>query len=325
MYLNLDWQITVGNYQLALLEKCEVHSSVDLLADTCTITLPEAVYNKAFRVEETLLRGDKVQVRAGYGGQLVTEFTGYLLRVDTNNNVLTIECEDALFLMRLAVADKQFKTATVKEIAQYLIAQTGGTVTLNCTLDLGYTKFVIRQATAYDVLNKLQQETAGNIYMKETATGWELNIHPPYSEAHGNVKYTFQQNIEKSDLKYIRRQDRKLEVVIERIDKTGKVVKEQYGTTGGDQVTLKRGTMDAGSAAQTAKNEYLRRMTDGYEGSITCWLVPFCAPGYTAEILDADYEYKDGSYYVTAVTTSISNQGGIRAVQLGIKTGVQNG
>ncbi len=339
MYFNLDWQITIGDYQLALLESCEVHSSVDLLADTCTITLPGATYKKAFAPDGQpqagskaapqmkVKRGDKVLVRLGYNRKLEEEFNGFLLRIDSDGDSIVLVCEDALFLMRKAVKDKQFKTATVKAIAQYLIDGTGIDAVLNESTGITYDKFVIHQATGYDVLKKLQEETGGNIYLKWLADAkkWQLNIHPPYIEPHGEVRYSFQQNIESADLKYVTAQDKKLEVTVERIGADGKVVKAQFGTTGGDSITLKRGTMDAGSAAATAKTEYLKRMSDGYEGSITTWLIPAVAPGYSAEVVDEDFPYKDGSYYVTAVTTSFSQNGGERKVQLGLKVGGQRG
>lgn len=327
MYFNLDWQIRIGDYQLALLESCEVHSSVDLLADTCTITLPGAAYGRALRVEETIKRGDEVLVRLGYNAKLEDEFKGFLLRIDTNDDSITLVCEDALFLMRKAVKDKQFKTATVAVIAQYLIDETGINAVLAESTGITYEKFVIHQATAYDVLKKLQEETGGNIYLKwlQDSGKWQLNIHPPYLEPHGEVRYSYQRNIKSSDLKYVVAQDKRLEVTVERIGKDGKVVKEQYGTTGGDSITLKRGTMAASSAAATAKTEWLRRMSDGYEGGITTYLIPFAQPGYSAEVVDEDYPYKDGTYYVTAVTTSFSASGGERKVQLGVKVGGRNG
>ena len=43
----MTYDITVGNYRLGMLDKVEIHKSVELLADTATITLPGAEYNAA--------------------------------------------------------------------------------------------------------------------------------------------------------------------------------------------------------------------------------------------------------------------------------------
>ncbi len=315
MYADMDWQIKIGSYQLALLAGVEIHRSVDLLADTCSITLPGYETGKAFRVEQQIGRGDAVSVQLGYNGNLVTEFSGYLLQINTDDNRLVLECEDELFLMRKSVANKQFKNATVKQIAQYLVQQTGTTLQVDCTLGIDYDKFVIHAATAYDVLKLLQDETKANIYLRNGV----LHIHPPYLEKHGRVRYSFQQNIEESSLKYKRTEDKKLQVIVENIGTDGKKKEISSGTTGGDKITIKGNGLSDVAMKSLADAEYRRNLFDGYEGDVTTWLVPYVEPGYSAEIKDEDYEYKDGWYYVTAVTTAFDENGGSRKVQLGIK------
>ena len=55
----------------------------------------------------------------------------------------------------------------------------------------------------------------------------------------------------------------------------------------------------------------------GYEGSFTGWLVPFCDAGYAAELIDTEEEFKNGTYYVTAVDIEYSPSGGKRKISLG--------
>lgn len=54
-----------------------------------------------------------------------------------------------------------------------------------------------------------------------------------------------------------------------------------------------------------------------YEGSFTGWLVPYVDPGDSVKLHDADYECKDGTYYVTGIEVSFSKDGGKRTVKLG--------
>lgn len=315
MYFNMDWQINIGKYQLALLAGCTIHKSVELLADTCVIELPAASENQALRIEEQLKRGDKVTVQLGYDGQLNKEFEGYLLNIATDDGTLIINCEDKLFLFRKQVKDKEFKNSSVKAIAQYLIDEIGIDIDLNCSLPLSYEKFVISKATAYDVLKKLQDETKGNIYIVNDA----LQIHHPYSEKTGDVKYSFQENIEECNLKYVRKEDKRIEIVINKTSKDGKKKEFRYGTSGGQIVPLDGNGLDDESCLEKAKNEYANRWFDGYEGDITTWLIPNVEPAFTATLPDEDYEYKDGKYYVSAVTTTFNESGAERKVQLGIK------
>lgn len=329
MYFNMDWQITVGEYYLALLAGCEIHKSVDLLADTCTITLPGFAYNKAFRVEQKIKRGDAIEVRLGYDGKLVTEFKGYLLNINTDDGSLTLNCEDDLFVLRKDVKDKQFVHATVKEIVQYCLDQTGVSLKLNCSFGDGfiYDKFVISKATAYDVLKKLQEETKANIYIRTNndTKQEELNIHPLYAETHGYVSYSFQQNIEESNLKFKRAEDKRVEVIVESVGKDGKTNTVRTGTTGGDQETVKVYGMNEAAMKQRADSEYLKRVYDGYEGSVSTWMIPTVEPGDSADVFDEDFEFKNGTYYVTAVTTKFDDGGGKREVQLGIKLAALDG
>lgn len=312
---SMAFDIQIGNYKLGLLTSVQIHKSVDLLADTAVIKAPSTVYNQALDIEGKVKVGDAVTIKLGYNDNLVTEFTGYLQRIDTDDESLTFNCEDALYLMRKPVHDKQFKRTTVKEIAQYLLREVGMDK-LNCTYDITYEKFVIKSANAYDVLKKLQSDTKANIYMR----GNELNIHPAYIEKGGDVTYDFARNIEKSDLKYRKKEDRKYEVIVEGISLDGKKKTVTVGTTGGEKRTVKvYNVMNEAALKQRGEEELKYLQYDGYEGSVTTWLIPYVEPTYSAKIVDADYEYKTGTYYVVSVTTTFDESGGARKVELGRK------
>jgi len=324
MFFNLTWDIWFyndkGEFQLQTVKEIEVNSTVDNLVDTATITLPEAVLNYPLSVEEKIGRGTKVVIKYGYDTKNQTEFIGYVKEITTDNLSLKIECEDALFLFRRAVADVELKPTSVKKIANYLVSQIDPSFKVVCDdYDLDYEKFVIHQATGYDVVKKLQEETAANIYF-DTAKK-ELHIHPPYAETGGDVIYSAQKNIRSISLEYKKKIDRKVEVTIESVGKDGKVQSYKTGTTGGESITRKVGSFDAAAIKKIAEAELLKRSADGYEGSVDTWLIPFVAPTYAASYTDSDYPAKDGKYYVVSVKTNISSSGGKRTVQFGIKLG----
>lgn len=309
----MSWHITIGGYKLLLLDSAEVHSSVDLLADTATIKLPASNLNKQLDVEKKLKLGDQVLIELGYDDKLEVEFEGYLQRISTDDGGIILYCEDGLWLTRKPIADKALKASSVKQIAEYVASEIGG-ITVVCDYNFTYDKFVISRATGYDVLKKLQEETKANIYMK----GTELHIHPAYIERFGEVEYDFARNIEKSDLTYKRADERVFEIEVEGIGSDGKRVSVLVGASGGDRRSIKLYGVSYTSSLKARGEEELKRLSyDGYEGSITCWLRPVCKPGYTATIIDVEYPEKEGGYYVVAVTTSIQQAGGIRKVQLG--------
>lgn len=309
------YDIQIGNYKLGLLESVEITKSVSVITDTAIITIPGVVYNQSLDIENKVKVGDSVIIKLGYDDNLVTEFEGYLQRIDTDDSSIIFNCEDSIYLTRKPVADKQFNKTSVKEIVQYCLSQIG-MKNLNCTYDITYEKFVIKDANAFDVLKKLQSDTNAHIYMQ----GDTLNVHPAFIEKGGDVVYDFAVNIESSDLKYRNKEDRRFEITVEGIGLDGKKKTVTIGTTGGEKRTIKVfNVMDDAALKQRGEEEMKHLSYDGYEGKITSWLIPYVEPTYSVRIKDKEYEYKEGIYYAVSVTTTFSDQGGVREIEIGRK------
>jgi len=321
---NINWNIrfkTDGKiYSLQTVASIDIECSVDNLSDTAIITLPEAFMNQVFNIGREVKRGSEVTIKAGYDDGLKTEFVGFVQDVVNNDSSLKIMCEDALFQFRKSVKDVELKPTSVSKIAQLLIDQIDPSYKLVCDYTISYEKFVIHQATAYDVLKKLAEETKANIYFNTEKK--ELHIHPPYIEKGGEAIYSMQRNIENSSLEYKKAIDRKVEVTVEKTNLAGKIESFTTGTTGGDKITLKVGSVSSADLKKIADAELIRRSADMYEGSIDTWAIPFVQPTYSVKIKDEDYPEKDGKYYAVGVTTSISESGFKRTVKLGVKLSV---
>lgn len=315
----MGFHITIGTYQLAMVDSIAVKLSVESLADTAIITLPAAVFNKALEIEDKIKEGDAVRIRFGYNAEntseLPVEFEGYVESIATDAGSIKINCEDELYNFRKDLQDKVLTNATIEKLMQHVCKELGG-FEVKCDYDFKYDKFTIYNATGFDVLKKIQEETRANIYLK----GKVLHIHPQYAEIGKTVIYDFAVNIEKSELKYMDARKRKFICTIEGTDATGKTVKVTKGTPGGDKFTLKiPGVSDKATLERRAEEELKIKSYSGYEGSITGWLIPRVEPTDLAEIRDADYEYKKGKYYVVAVESTFSESGGKRKVILGKK------
>lgn len=322
MFYNISWQIKLGNYRLKLLGSLEISESVDLLSDTAKIVIPGSNMNRQLEIEKKIKRGDPVEISIGYDEKLSKEFTGFIENISSDDGSITIACEDGIFLTRVSIPDKEMKNCTSKDVAQYVVDQVNlklpadRKISLSCDYELAYDKFVISKATGRDVLNKLQDECKGNIYMKDRV----LNFHPAYVEKFGEVTYDFAVNIEKSDLKYRRADERQYEVEVEGIGEDGTRTTVLVGTTGGEKRSIKiAGITDKATLKQRGEEELKYLVFDGYEGSLTGWLIPEVHPGFSATIKDKDYDYKEGTYYVVTVTTSLGESGGVRKIQIGRK------
>lgn len=322
---DINWSVKFKNagvtYRLETIAAIDIDESVDNLVDTAVITLPEAVMNQVLHIGDRIGRGSEVVIQLGYNGVLKTEFVGFLQNIVTNDSSLKILCEDALFLFRVGVKDAEMKPTTMAKIAQSLLSQINPAYKLVCDYDIAYEKFVIHQATGFDVLKKLAEETKANIYFNTEKK--ELHIHPPYLEKSGEVIYSMQVNVEKSSLEYKEAIDHKVDVIVESTNVKGKVESYTAGTTGGEKITLKVGSVSPGDLPKIANAELIRRSADMYEGSFEAWLIPFVKPTYSAKITDENYPEKDGTYYVVGVVTSVSEAGCKRTVKLGVKLSVK--
>ncbi len=310
------YDIQVGDYTLGMLDKVELHKSVELLADTATITLPAAQYNVALDVESKLKRGDKVVIKFGYQETgVATEFCGYLQRISTDGGNIKLICEDDLFLFRKPIANKTLKKITITSLLKKIISDCGLSFSVDCTYSWTYAKFVINNATGYDVLKKVQEECGADIYIADG----KLHIHPPGQMIGKERFYDFAKNVEKEDLTYRRAEDKKVQVIVKALMPDGKVKEIETGSTGGEKIEVKSATHDEASMKARGELEVKRRSFDGYDGSITGWLIPECIPGDSVTLHDGDYPYKDGTYFVNSITTEFGQNGGSRKIDLGYR------
>jgi hypothetical protein len=151
-----------------------------------------------------------------------------------------------------------------------------------------------------------------------------LNIHPAFVRSEGKCYYNFAENIEQAELAYKLAEDKPFEIEVEGISETGKRFTTIIGTPGGDKRSIKLFGVTNKTELEKRGYEELKRLSyDGYEGSITGWLIPYCTAGYSVHIQDDDYPYKTAYYFAKTVTTTVSSSGGVRKVDVGIKLTTQ--
>ena len=310
------FDIQIGDYRVGMIDSVEVHKSVELLADTCKIILPAAEYNRALDVESQLKRGDVAVVKFGYEETgLVEEFRGYLQTISTDDGDITLTLEDELYQLRKAIPDATLQKVSLEDLLNKVVKDAGSDLKVESTFSWTYDKFVISKATAYDVIKKVQDECKADIYIKDNT----LHVHAVGEQTGVERFYNFQKNVEECSLTYHKADDKRYQVVVKATMPDGTIKEMEVGNTGGDRIEIKCASADEQSMKLRAEMELKRRCFDGYEGSITTWLIPECVPGDMATLHDEDYDVKDGSYFVTAVTTKFASGGGSREIELGFR------
>lgn len=312
----MGYDIQIGAYKVGMLDSVEIHKSVELLVDTAEITLPAAEYNVALDVESKIGRGDRVSIRIGYEETgLVEEFRGWLQRITTDGRSIKLTCEDDLFTLRKDLPNEVLKGVTLEALLKRIITGTGNDYGVACSYQWTYARFVIHDATGYDVLKKVQEECGADIYLQDGV----LHVHAPGEMTGKERRYDFALNVEEADLTYRQAEDKKVCVVVKALMPDGTVKEIETGSTGGEKVEVRSATSDDASMQARGELEVKRRSFDGYDGSITTWLIPECVPGDSASLHDDDYPRKGGTYFVRSVTTTFSKDGGKRKIELGFR------
>ena len=312
----LSHRIEIGDWTVKRPSKVRIYRSVETLSDTAEVELPGMRGGQALEVESQISVGDAVKIELGYDGELREEFAGYVKRIGSDRGVVKIECEDELWQTRRGVEDKEYRNVSVAELLADVLKQCG-IETVRCSYDFRYDKFAVVNATGWDVLKKVQEEVKPNIYIE----GGELVVAPKYAgKESGRAAYDFRRNVEKggTSLEWRKKEDRRIQVVVEGETRDGKRVRCEAGVTGGDKVTVKLpGVSDRESLQKRADEILEEKSYTGYSGRISGWLTPYCTANYIVSLHDPAYEYKDGEYYVTAVETEYGPGGGRRKIEIG--------
>ena len=308
--------------------------------DTATITLPRKVkvVNQG-QLPDLIAVGDAVTIQYGYDGNLRTEFTGYVSELKPGTP-FQIKCEDQMWaLKRLTLPSKSWRSVSLRELMEYIRAQSGLSYELRLIGELTVGKYQINQATGAQVFDDLKKRFGLSCFFRAGI----LWASQPYDKTSATrYTYGFRQNIIDSDLAYTKAEDVALHFRATSTQPDGKKItvdasgvvktKKVKGATGVTVSALSAGiakgelrTLNAPpglNAAQVlawVQREANRLQFDGYRGGLTSFGIPAAEHGDIAVITDPDYPERRGSYFIDAVTKSFGVNGSRRKLKLGPK------
>lgn len=314
-------EIKIDGKIIPLITAVSVKMDVTQLANTATIELPATAFKRRLAQVADIRRGQRVEIRLGYDDRNELEFSGYVNRRTDKDGGMIVECEDAMFLFRqTTMRNQEFVNPTMKSLLGK-VAQAVGGIKVDTKLDYSYEKFVFQNASAFDVLKKIQEETKAHIYL---TTDNVLHVEPQYIEKSSKVvKYSFQSNICRDGLNLTWKDTTENPLIVE-VEGTGKMngkvtkVTVTSGKAGGDRIKEKiRGIVDKKTLQSIADDMLASRNHTGFEGSFGAWLRPFVTAGDFVELIDDEDGTRNGKYYVKSVETTFDSGGGKRKINLG--------
>ena len=321
----LDSSITIGTYTFAQVNSVKVVKSVDLLSDTAVIKLPASALfgnaNDGFKrqqLESTIKTGMPVSITLSYKGVFSkVEFTGFVAFIKPNTPIVEIECEDAVYNIRKKRINHNFGATTLKDVLTHIVDGTGVQLAGDVP-DVAFDKFVIKDKNGAQALEKIRDEYGLSIFIDNDGA---LYAGLRQNKGAGDlVTYNLNENIVKHDLRYRNADDVRLNVKVIGVQKDNKKVEVIVGDTDGEQRTLhKYNVSDKAILKQIGEAELDDLKFDGYEGSVTTFLIPDAERGMTAEIVDDNFPNRAGRYFVPKVTTSFGMGGARRKIELGNK------
>jgi len=323
----LSAEITIGpeggeKKKFRRVNSVEIESDMRRLEDVATIKMPTTArlvrageFISEVETEKTFKVGDEVVIKLGYDGELVEEFHGYVRKIRPNTP-LEIECEDATFLLKRKNLQKAWRSATLRDILDYVLADTG--ITLHGEPPgVNFTHFYLKNVSAAKSLQKLKDEYGLTMYFKSFK---KLFVGISSDDDGTAVKYRFGENVIDNDLEWTDEKDVRLKVKAVHVRPDNTQVTKEVGDPDGEQRTIFLYDLDKPSDLERRALEELKKYTfSGYKGSFNGFLRPVVRVGNVAKITDPNFTERAGDYLVEKVTVSFGDGGGRRKVTPGLK------
>lgn len=335
-FFELNSEITVGAFKFRAVNDVRIERSLHSYEERAYIKLPSrARIVQGRRSNPTMLTtaslftdGSPVTIKLGYNGVLKTEFEGFVRRRNMAMP-LEIECEGYSRLLRLNTFSANLsKGIEVKKVLELACAGTG--ITVECPISFKMYGRTMTNTDGLKLLDEVKKCSDGvlTIFFIEPKKLWCGLVYTPFlagTEVYNlpRAGYRLGWNCIKDSGLRERIPNEQVQVFINGMLANGDSVRTKSDELKDARKVqcLINGVKEEGVLRQFANEKANHLNYTGYEGSLTSFLEPYCAPGYTATVIDDRYPERDGRYVVESVTTTFGVNGARRKVELGPKVG----
>lgn len=323
-YLSMVALVTIGQVQFKDINSFTVEQTISELSDKATIVLPRN-YEKlnGHPVQDFIKVGDPVTIESGYDETgTAVDFTGYVKEISADIP-LEIVC-DQVYPFRKNNLVKSYRSVTLRQLLEDITAGiksfSGQQYAIECP-DVQLGKYIIDNASAYQVLTKLKQDFGfyTKFYNDKIHVGFVYDWSPDFTQKH---VYTMQENVkDKSSLKFKNKGDfdTQVKVTIKYPDGSTEVVTSGSKEEDAAVQSITTGPMDKQEAQKIADARLKQYTYDGYTGSITGFGIPRVNAGDTVEIKDTEFTERNGVYLVEKMSHRYSDAGIERQCDISFK------
>jgi hypothetical protein len=323
LYHNISIRITIAdNLEFTVCQSIRIESSVQVLTNNAKIELPREFRNAVDEVGKSIniagksildfmKRGNAIKIEFGYNGDLQKEFEGYITKIGAEMPLL-LECEDEMFQLKKAPRITKFiKSGKLIDILKAVLP---AKYKIECNADYSIGKWLIEDATPYNVLDELRDKAGIRAYFKNPTTlcvGMVVDF-----KAETVHKFNFSENVRRgSNLKFEQKESKPMFLTVESKQANGKSLTVSIGEKGGDEKTIKLWPNMSKSELQVWANKQQQSVSySGFEGTLDSWCYPRTKPGDAAQLYRPFYKdrHQDGRYFIESVTIDVNGSDGIK-------------
>lgn len=326
-----------GTYTFAAVHDVHIKKSIHEYFDTATFSIPASSRLKlesSNPLRQQLLlpdtysnvstaaqffEGDQVTIQLGYDDNLVTEFEGFISKVNFTRPCV-VECEGYAWLLRNVdkLVTKSWTSTSLVSVLNYILQTTGAERKIKLSTDMQDTvfgPFRLIQKTGAECLEELKKAGFTVYFIGDTLYAGLEQL----AQLDGAVTYSLGWNTIKDDqLKYRDKSEVKVNVEVNYKDKSGKVHTTVVGPSGGVTKHLNLGRELDMKMLETKARTYAHKYRHaGYEGRITGFLLPYAQHGWKVTIQDDQYADRAGDYIIVSTEVTYNENGGRRLVEIG--------
>ena len=335
MFYTANAEIKIGDVTISGVTDVEFSQSVDTIGGQAKITLPRNMRRKdGKKLLDTVRTGDRVTIKLGYNGKLNAEFTGYLAHIG-DSTPLVLECDDDWYTFKKAAhITKSYTSVTLKNLLKDLFK--GYEVEcVDFTFSGGY---IIKDVTPFTVVKKIKEEVGFCAKLdsenKKITCFWAFDFKGfqkhtyVFGTRNGTLINELRDrklipNIAANGLKFVKKEDRKLQITGKAKQKKGNTITVTVGCKDDD---AEKRTMNFGSDV-TSESELKKRIEtelnnksfDGYEGTVTGFGFPQTKAGDILKIVDTENPEREGEYLIKSVKVKFNGSGFRRENELSYK------